>query len=463
MNQRSFPEHFLWGVAAASYQVEGAVDEGGRGRSIWDTFSHTPGKVLHGHTGDVSVDQYHRYPEDAALMRELGVGAYRFSIAWPRVQPEGSGAFNDDGFDYYKRLADELHAQGIQAAATLYHWDLPQTLEDAGGWPERDTAYRFAEYAAETMRRLGDHVDMWITMNEAWCSAVLGYGFGVHAPGRRDWSAAWAAGHHLLLGHGLAVQAYRAETGARDTAAPIGITHNLETPHPATCRREDVEAADRAMDLRTRFFLDPIIGAGYPERHFRAYPEETPPPVAAGDMEVIAAPIDFLGLNFYFEPTIAAAPVGVVGEVKNGVACRPEGFREVPTHHERTEMDWPVTPRGLTRHLRWVWEHIGGRMPLYITENGCAMPDELSSDGMRCHDPRRVSYLREHMAAALDAIEAGVDLRGYFVWSLIDNFEWAYGYTKRFGIVYADYVNQRRVPKDSFYYLRGVISGAEEL
>ena len=461
MSTRRFPEGFLWGVAAASYQVEGAAGEDGRGPSIWDTFSHTPGKVLHGHTGDVSVDQYHRYPEDAALMRDLGVGAYRFSIAWPRVQPAGSGAFNEVGFDYYKRLADELHGAGLKAVATLYHWDLPQALEDAGGWPMRDTAMRFADYAAETFSRLGDHIDMWITMNEAWCSSVLGYHIGVHAPGRHDRSASWAAGHHLLLAHGLAVQAYRAGGGGAAGAAPIGITHNLETPHPATNRAEDVEAADRAMDMRTRFFLDPIIGKGYPQRHFDAYPDETPPPVETGDMETIASPVDFLGLNFYFEPTLAAAPVGQDGEVRDGVACHPEGFREVPTHHERTEMDWPVTPRGLYRHLKRVWEHIGGAVPLYITENGCAMPDELSADGLRCHDPRRVAYLREHFAAAADAIADGVDLRGYFVWSLIDNFEWAWGYTKRFGIVYADYVNQRRVPKDSYYYLRGVISGAE--
>jgi beta-glucosidase len=451
MKRRAFPEDFLWGVATASYQVEGAADVDGRGPSIWDTFSRTPGAVLHGHTGDVSVDQYHRYPEDIALMRELGVDAYRFSIAWPRVQPDGRGPFNDRGFDYYRRLIDALHAAGLNATATLYHWDLPQTLEDAGGWPERDTAGRFAEYARETFRRLGDHVDRWITLNEPWCSAVLGYGEGVHAPGRRDRSAAWAAGHHLLLGHGLAVAAYRAERGVGEGVAPIGITHNLETPRPATRRPEDVAAADRAADMRTRFFLDPLLGRGYPERHFAAYPGETPPQVLAGDMEMIGAPIDFLGLNFYHEPVVAADET------------LPEGYREVLSHHELTAMDWPVTPRGLYRHLVWVWKHTEGRYPLYITENGCAMPDELSEEGTRCHDPRRIAYLRDHFAAALDAIEEGVGLEGYFVWSLIDNFEWAWGYARRFGIVYADYVNQRRIPKDSFYYLREVISGAEEL
>ena len=458
-----FPNDFLWGVAAASYQVEGAVHQDGRGQSIWDTFSHTPGAVLHGHTGDVSVDQYNRYPEDVELMRDLGVGAYRFSIAWPRIQPTGTGAFNDAGVDYYKRLADELRRNDIQAVATLYHWDLPQHLEDRGGWPERDTAKRFAYYAAEVFRRLGDHIDMWITLNEPWCSAILGYLAGVHAPGRQDLSDAWAAGHHLMLGHGLAVQAYRAEHGQGEGVAPLGITLNLETPRPATRRDEDLDAVDRAMDMRTRFFLDPLISKGYPERHFYAYSGETPPPVQAGDMEAIATPVDFIGLNYYFEPVIAAAPVGDQGTAREGVPRNPEGFREVRSHHDRTEMDWPVVPLGLYRHLKWVWEHIDGRFPLYITENGCAMPDELSADGMACHDPRRVAYLRDHFRAAREAVEDGVDLRGYFVWSLIDNFEWAFGYTKRFGIVYADYVNQRRIPKDSYYYLREVISGAEEI
>ena len=453
-----FPPGFLWGVAAASYQVEGAVNEDGRGQSIWDTFSRTPGKVRHGHTGDVSVDQYHRYPEDVTLMRQLGLGAYRYSIAWPRVQPDGSGALNQAGFDYYKRLSDELHRQGIKSAATLYHWDLPQALEDAGGWPQRDTAYRFADYAAACFAELADHVDMWSTLNEPWCSAVLGYDIGEHAPGHTSKSEGWAAGHHLMLGHGLAVQAYRSLTGGSGqagaggrAASPIGVTHNLEIPRPATLHPKDVEAADRGADMRTRFFLDPMLGLPYPERHFAAYPEATPPPVLEGDMEIIATPVDFLGLNFCFEPVAAADPE------------QPEGFSMVDSYHETTDMGWPITPRGLSRHLHWIWNHIGGRYPLYITENGCAMPDELTHDGTRCHDPRRVQYLRDHFAVALDAIQEGVDLRGYFVWSLIDNFEWSLGYTKRFGVVYADYINQRRIPKDSYYYLREVISGAEAL
>lgn len=456
-----FPKDFVWGTATASYQVEGAAQADGRGPSIWDTFSHTPGKVLHGHTGDIAADQYHRYPEDVRLMKEAGLGAYRFSIAWPRIQPDGSGALNAAGFDYYKRLIDELHGAGIKAAATLYHWDLPQPLEDAGGWPARDTAYRFADYARACFTELGDSVDMWITLNEPWCSAVLGYWKGHHAPGRSDVGDAWAAGHHLLLGHGLALQAYRSVRGTAPDAAPIGITLNLATPRPATQRQEDQEATDRAFDLQVRFFLDPIFGGSYPERHFAAWAPAAPPPVQEGDFAIIAEPIDFMGLNYYFEYPVAAAPVGPDGSETDGVPAHPEGYRSVESHHERTAMDWPVVPDGLYRQLLWVWEHIGGRVPLFITENGCAMPDTLTPDGLRCHDPRRIAYLREHFAAARQAIDDGVDLRGYFVWSLIDNFEWAWGYDRRFGIVYADYVNQRRVPKDSYHYLREVISGME--
>lgn len=443
-----FGPDFLWGVATAGYQVEGAAGEDGRGPSIWDTFSRSPGAVAHGHTGDVSVDQYHRYEEDCALMRDLGLGAYRYSLAWSRIQPAGSGSFNACGFDYYKRLGDELHRHGIRRVATLYHWDLPQPLEDAGGWPARDTVFRFAEYAARCFEELRDHVDMWITLNEPWCSSVLGYLIGEHAPGVRNRSASWAAAHHLMLAHGLAVDAFRQSPAGGNE---IGITLNLESPRPATRRQEDRDAADRAMDMRSRFFLDPLLGLPYPQRHFEAYPGEVPPPVLEGDMETIATPIDFLGINFYYEPVVAA-------DREN-----PEGFRPVESHHEETAMGWPITPRGLYRHLRWVWDRTGGTYPLYITENGCAMPDELTEDGERCRDPRRVRYLRDHLSAALDARSEGIDLRGYFLWSLIDNFEWAYGYTRRFGIVYADYVDQRRVPKDSYFYYREVISGVEAL
>ncbi|MFW6214414.1 MAG: GH1 family beta-glucosidase [Alkalispirochaetaceae bacterium] len=440
----NFPEGFLWGVATASYQVEGAAREDGRGESIWDTFCRTPGKVLHGHTGDVACDQYHRYEEDADLMVDLGVEAYRFSIAWPRVQPEGKGEWNDAGLDYYKRLADALISRGIRPVATLYHWDLPQPLQDAGGWPERETASRFAEYAERIFAELSGRVSMWITLNEPWCSSVLGYLHGVHAPGRRERREAYRAIHHLLLGHGLAVDAFR-QGGYNGS---IGITLNLSTPRSATRRREDLVAADRGADLQTRMFLDPLLGAGYPQRHLEAYPE-VEMPVESGDLDTIAGKIDFLGLNYYTEDAVRHE------------ADHPEGFAPVAQYQPVTEMGWPVTPGGLYRQLHWVNRRTGGTLPLYITENGCAAADELESDGSRVRDPRRIDYLREHFGAMKAAMEEGVPVKGYFLWSFLDNFEWAFGYTKRFGIVYIDYVNQRRVPKESFYFYREVIAGHE--
>lgn len=438
-----FPEGFLWGTATASYQVEGAVEEDGRGASIWDTFSRTPGKVAHGHTGDIACDQYHRYPEDIALMRELGVGAYRFSIAWPRVFPQGTGTMNPQGFEYYNRLVDALLEAGIQPVPTLYHWDLPQTLEDAGGWPERDTAYAFADYARACFDALGDRVGMWITLNEPFCSSILGYLQGVHAPGYHDMGKATAAVHHLNLAHGLALEAFR--KGGYE--GRIGTTLNTQTPRPATRREEDIQAADRAADLTTRMFLDPVLGKGYPQRYLDAYPEAHVP-VEDGDLEIISGNIDFLGLNYYTEFAVAHD------------SSHPEGFRHVPQYQKTTEMGWHITPDGLYRHLNWLHAHTGG-LPLYVTENGCAMPDRLNEDGTRVHDADRVQFLRAYFGACADAIRDGVNLQGYFLWSFIDNFEWAYGFTKRFGIVYCDYTDRRRVPKDSFYFYRDVIAGME--
>ena len=472
-----FPRSFLWGVATASYQVEGAVEADGRGKSIWDTFSHTPGRVAHGHTGDVACDQYHRYAEDVALMQELGIDAYRFSLAWPRIVPDGSGAVNAAGFDYYKRLLDALQQAGIRGAATLYHWDLPQALEDAGGWTNRDTALRFADYADRCFRELGDRVEIWFTLNEPYCSAILGYLEGVHAPGVRDRAAAYRAVHHLNLAHGLAVQAYRASSpggdrGGRSDAAPrrgassagapsapaapsalrrgIGPVLNLAATRPATSRPEDVAAADRALDLQSRMFFGPMFGNGYPERHLACYPE-APLPLQEGDMRIIAEPVDFLGLNYYWEDAVCADEAA------------PEGFRYVPQWQPVSDMGWPVVPGGLLRQLRWVHERTG-ELPLVIAENGFAAADLLSNDRTeagvpRCHDPERIDYLRSHLCACARALEEGVPLAGYFLWSFIDNFEWAYGYTRRFGIVYCDYTNLRRVPKDSFYFYRDVIAG----
>lgn len=437
-----FPNRFLWGTATASYQVEGAVDQDGRGPSIWDTFSHAPGNVEQGHTGDVANDQYNRYPGDIALMKQLGVDAYRFSIAWPRVYPEGGGAVNQPGVDHYRRLCDALLEAGIEPVPTLYHWDLPQALEDKGGWPERDTALRFVDYAVTCFDALGDRVNRWITLNEPFCTAILGYHVGVHAPGVKDRPKAYRAIHHLNLAHGMAVRAFRGE----NRRGEIGTTLNMQTPRPATRSAEDIEAADRAADLGTRMFLDPVLGNGYPERHLAAYPEVSLP-IEDGDMEVIAEPIDFLGVNYYWEHAAAHDP------------DHPEGFRFVADYQPKTEMGWSIVPLGLYRHLKWLDDHTGG-LALYVTENGCATADAVSADG-RVHDTGRVDYLRGHFSAAASAMQEGVNLQGYFVWSFVDNFEWAFGYTRRFGIVYCDYETLERIPKDSFYYYRDVIAGAE--
>ena len=439
-----FSEDFLWGTATASYQVEGAVTKDGRGKSIWDTFAHTPGKIMHGHTGDIACDQYHRYEQDVELMRQMNAGAYRFSIAWPRILPDGRGQPNARGLDYYKRLCDSLRSADVRPCATLYHWDLPQILQDEGGWPARDTTKYFADYAALCFRELGDYIDMWITLNEPFCSSIIGYLWGNHAPGHTDRIEAYRAIHHLLLAHGQAVQAFR----AAGIKGQVGITLNMMTPRPATQRPEDQEAADRATDLGMRMFLDPLLGRGYPQRHVDAYPE-VQMPIESGDMQTIAAGIDFLGVNFYWEDAISFSSEGA------------ERFSVEPQHHPKTEMGWPITPHGFYRHLVRINEHIGGTLPLYVTENGCALPDQLTADQNACHDPLRIDYLRGHFQACLDAIEVGVPLKGYFIWTLLDNFEWSFGFTKRFGLIYCDYLTQRRIPKDSFYYFRDVIAGVE--
>ncbi len=474
-HQRTFPDTFLWGVATASYQIEGAVSEGGRGESIWDRFSHSPGKVVEGHTGDLATDHFHRFPEDIALMRGLGIDAYRFSIAWPRIfagggPGSGAGSANQAGLDFYHRLIDGLLSAGIEPVVTLYHWDLPQALEDAGGWPERDTAYRFADYAGVCFDAFGDRVHRWITLNEPWCSSILGYLDGVHAPGRQDRVAAYRAIHHLMLGHGLAVERFRSRLaraaaparagGGPDSEEPtIGITLNLSTPRPATRRPEDILAADRAADRDSRMFLNPLLGAGYPERHLSVYPEVAMP-VKEGDMEVISGPFDFLGLNYYTEPVVAFDPGA------------PEEFSPVPDYQPRTAMDWSIVPEGLHRQLRWVHRQAAD-LPLYVTENGAAFEDIVEEENPpgagkplapRVRDPGRIDYLRGHLGACRRAIDEGIPLAGYFLWSFIDNFEWAFGYTKRFGIVYCDYQNElRRVPKDSYYFYREVVAGHEGL
>ncbi|MGH9117885.1 MAG: GH1 family beta-glucosidase [Acidimicrobiales bacterium] len=426
--ERSFPDGFLWGAATAAYQIEGAVEEDGRGESIWDRFSHTPGRVTSGDTGDRACDHYHRYRDDVALMADLGLGAYRFSVAWPRVIPDGVGPVNRAGLDFYDRLVDELLANGIAAYVTLYHWDLPQALEDRGGWPERATAEAFADYASVVTEALGDRVGHFATLNEPFVVADHGYRVGSHAPGRTEPAAALAAAHHLLVAHGLGLQAIRSAAG--DAAA--GIVLNLEPQHPATPHPLDQEAALVGHDQANRWFLDPISGRGYPEDGARDWGWEGRE-VLDGDLDLIAAPIDFLGINYYTRslvrsPRLPELPPSSPGE-----------------EQERTGMGWEVYPAGLTETLKFVASRTG-TLPLYVTENGAAYPVDPDRPE---HDPDRVEFLRRHLDAALDAIDAGVPLHGYFAWSLLDNFEWAHGYGQRFGIVHVDFDTFERRVRDS--------------
>jgi beta-glucosidase len=448
MRRLEFPEDFLWGTATASYQVEGAGHEGGRSVCIWDTFSRKAGNVYAGENGEIACDQYHRYPEDAALMAELGFKSYRFSIAWPRIIPAGTGKVNPEGIAYYRALCGELHKYGITACATIYHWDLPQCLEDKGGWADRSTAEAFAEFAKVCFSELGDLVDQWITINEPYCVAYLGYDVGRHAPGIRDLNTALKAVHHINLAHGLAVKAYR-ETGLK---APIGITWNPSTPRPATNSKADKKAALTARAVETEVFIFPVLGKGYPELVTKDLGLSFP--VKAGDLEIIAGKIDFIGVNYYFEN-----PVGQDRKARFK-------YSNKPFWQDTTDMGWPVVPGGLERQLKWIAkiaeEAYGAPgLPIYITENGYARKDQIEVDG-RIHDRERIDYVRRHLGVCADLIKEGINIKGYYAWSFLDNFEWAYGYTKRFGIVYVDYATQKRTPKDSAYFFRDIIAGYGE-
>ncbi|RIV37197.1 GH1 family beta-glucosidase [Micromonospora radicis] len=448
-----FPENFLWGAATAAYQIEGAARDDGRGESIWDNFSRTPGKVHAGHTGDVACDHYHRYAEDVAMMAELGLQAYRFSVSWPRIQPDGSGPVNPRGLDFYDRLTDALLGRGIDPIVTLYHWDLPQTLQDRGGWTARETAEHFATYAAAVYARLGDRVGTWTTLNEPWCSAYLGYGNGVHAPGVQDPGAAFSAVHHLLLAHGLATQALRAGGAGR-----VGITLNPADVRPADTDSAADAAAVRLVDgLHNRIFLDPLLVGGYPDdvrEHVARLVE--PAFVQDGDEKIIAAPIDLLGINYYAPTYVAGRPDGAGG---GGAYPGTAGAVEfLPPVGPLTDMGWMIEPAGLTRLLERIANDYPP-VPLLITENGAAFPDKGTPDATSpTQDDDRIAYLDGHLRAAHEAIARGVDLRGYLVWSLLDNFEWAEGYRKRFGIVHVDYLTQRRTPKSSARWYQEVIS-----
>ena len=435
-----FPEGFAWGTATASYQIEGAVAEDGRAPSIWDTFSHTPGKVQDGDTGDVADDHYHRYAEDVELMASLGVGWYRFSLAWPRLLPDGGGALNEAGLDFYSRLVDALLAKGIRPWVTLYHWDLPQALQDLGGWPVRDTAERFAEYAAAVYARLRDRVQHWTTLNEPWVAAFIGHASGRHAPGLQDPEAALRAAHHLMLGHGLAIEAMRAQGGSESR---FGVTLNLHPVDPASDDPADVDAARRGDGLSNRIFLDPLLRGGYPAdvlEDVRAVSDGAH--IRQGDEQRIHVPLDFLGINYYYRSVVRAGsgerPSEWVGQ---------EDIEKVSRGLPQTEMGWEIDADGLYDVLVRVARDYPG-VPLYVTENGAAFADEKGPDG-QVHDPQRIEYLDAHFGAAHRAIGDGVDLRGYFVWSLLDNFEWAFGYSKRFGLIHVDYETLERTPKDS--------------
>jgi beta-glucosidase len=458
--EMNFPEDFLWGAATASYQIEGAVGEDGRGASIWDTFSHTPGKVLHGDTGDTACDHYHRLEEDLDLMAEIGLKAYRFSVAWPRIQPDGSGMANQKGLDFYRRLVDGLRRRSIEPMLTLYHWDLPQALQDGGGWTNRETAERFAEYAEIVHGALADSVSYWITLNEPWVSAWLGHGYGLHAPGLNDPNAALSATHHLLLGHGLAMERMRS-MGSPGDGNQLGVTLNLHPALPGRDRDADREAARRVDGQANRLYLDPLFRGSYPEDVFSYYGERGADLsfVQDGDLYRISAPIDFLGVNYYFRHTIRDAP----DEDAPGVPFADLDARPIVPHAaEKTAMGWPVDPEGLTEMLVRITEEYAD-VPLYVTENGRAVNDYVDPEG-GVDDEERISYLDAHFRAAREAMERGADLRGYMVWSLLDNFEWAEGYSKRFGIVFVDYGTGRRIPKASARWYSEVIgrNGPEE-
>ena len=467
MSTIQFPDHFLWGAATASYQIEGAVKADGRTPSIWDTFSGTPGAVLNGDTGEIACDHYRRMSEDVALMRDLDLASYRFSIAWPRVRPDG-GAPNPEGIDFYARLVDELLESGITPWVTLYHWDLPQALEDAGGWLNRDTAERFRDYALTVYDALGDRVRHWTTHNEPWCAAFLGYTGGQHAPGRQEGVAGVIAAHHLLLGHGLVIDELR-RNGAPDDQ--LGITLNLTLPEPFDpAEPADVAASERVEVFWNRMFLEPLFHGRYDARltdlttDMRWQGHAWQDFVRDGDLELISAPLDVLGVNYYHGDAASGRP-HPEEELLGSRITHPSRPTSSPhpggaelTFPRRglpvTGLDWEVQPEGLTRllvHLRDEFDV----PPIYITENGAAYPDEVGPDGT-VHDPERLAFIADHLRAVHAAIEAGVDVRGYFAWSLLDNFEWAYGYGQRFGIVHVDYETQARTPKSSAEWFAGV-------
>jgi beta-glucosidase len=443
LSLNALPADFVWGAATASFQIEGATHEDGRGESVWDRFCATPGKVRNGDTGAVACDFYHRYRQDIALMRELGIDAFRFSIAWPRVIPGGTGPVNAKGLDFYDRLVDELLVSGITPYVTLFHWDTPQAVEDAGGWPARATVDAFVAYVEAVADRLGDRVKHWITHNEPWVVSWVGHGWGHHAPGRTSDGDALATAHHLLLSHGRAVEILRRSA----PQAQVGITLNLDHVYAVGDDDEDGAAANWVDGLHNRWFLDPIFRGEYPADMLEAW-SEIAPDIRDGDLATIAQPIDFLGVNNYTSPLVAADTDGGRSRIVQRADV------------DRTDMGWEVVPEGLRDLLLRLHRDYAPKA-IYVTENGAAFPDVRSHDGS-VGDAERQAYLEAYIGAAAEAVAAGVPLRGYFAWSLLDNFEWAWGYWKRFGLVYIDYATLERVPKGSFYWYRDLIAAQRQ-
>jgi beta-glucosidase len=436
-----FPQDFLWGASTSSYQIEGAVKEDGRGESIWDVFCRKPGVIRNGDTGEVADDHYHRWPEDIQLMAGLGLTAYRFSIAWPRVQPAGSGPVNTPGLDFYERLTDALLAAGITPVPTLYHWDLPQALQDQGGWMSRDTAHRFAEYSALVAARLADRIGLWITLNEPFVTTVFGYALGIHAPGRSLMMEALPTAHHQLLGHGLATGALRSAG-----ADQVMIANSYSPAWAATEKPEDVTAAATYAALHNWIFTDPLLLGRYPDLSGFGLDSSALDFVKDGDLEVTATPVDAIGVNYY-NPTRLSHIDGPL----------PFQMEPIPGYPV-TEYGWPVIPDGLREFVVSLRDRYGSALPaIYITENGCSAVETIGPDGS-VSDPDRISYLDGHLRSLREAMDAGLDVRGYFAWSLLDNFEWAEGYGQRYGLVRVDYQTLERTPKASYHWYRDVIA-----
>ena len=443
MKTARFPADFSWGTATASYQVEGAWNEDGKGESIWDRFSHTPGKISTGDTGDVACDQYHRFKEDVALMKELGLRGYRFSISWPRIFPNGKGQVNQKGLDYYNRLVDELLANGIRPFPTLYHWDLPQALEDDGGWANREIVGHFTKYAETCIGALGDRVKHWMVFNEPWVFTFLGYAVGFHAPGVRDRALGMKAMHNVNLAQASAVRAMR----SAGTAEAIGTAFSMSSTYPYSDSAEDKAATERYHGFYNDWFLRPLMSGEYPKAYVDQETALREADVRPGDMEAVKAPIDFIGINLYTRQIVADNP-----EEKY------LGVRQVPGPGPRTGFGWEVWPAALYQMIMRVHRDYG--LPIYITENGCAYPDEVSADG-RIHDEQRTDFYKGFLGQVARSIDEGADVRGYYAWTLIDNFEWTFGMSQRFGLIHVDFDTLKRTIKDSGYWYRDLIAKGE--